>query len=195
MWKWVLVDMVIVYQPTPGLVEQPGIHGNARDVRTNGCVPGHSPLREKLRDFLQSHILRVPMLVLQMSQAFPHGALPDSAPFHRAPPHCPNSRWKFIMLTSKADAISSRQMEHSPGPVCRNAHSSRRRAKRRSCSTSFDRLCIVLKTAFSHRRRRAVASPGEICCDRQVGDVARFSIMTSWKPSMAIFESGNINRS
>ena len=38
-------------------------------------------------------------------------------------------------------------------------------------------------------------SAGEICHDCQVGDMARFSTTTSWNPFVAIFESGNINRS
>ena len=69
-----------------------GTVGNSQQcprVRTKGRlpqVPGHSPRREKLRDVLQSNILRTPMLVLQMSQAVTHGALPNCAPFNRAPP-------------------------------------------------------------------------------------------------------------
>ena len=89
MRKWVLVDPVIVNQATSGLVEQLGIHRNARNVQTKGRlphVPGHSPWREKLRYVLYSDILWAPMLFMQMSQAVTDGALPNSAPFDRAPP-------------------------------------------------------------------------------------------------------------
>ena len=86
-------------------------------------------------------------------------------------------------------------MEQNPGALCRNAHSGRRQANRRSLSTSFDRFCIILKTAFGHRRRREVTSSGEMCRDRQVRDAVRFSTTISWNQFVAIFESGNINRS
>ena len=100
------------------------------------------------------------------------------------------------MWMSKADAISSWHGAKSWSVMSkRPLYSGRRRANRRSLSPSFDRFCIVLKTAFGHRRRREVTFAGEICCDHQVGDAARFSTTISWKLFVAMFESGNINRS
>ena len=53
MRKWVLVHTVLVYQPTPGLMEKAGIYCDARQVRTKSHlsnVPGHRPRRKELRD-------------------------------------------------------------------------------------------------------------------------------------------------
>ena len=89
MRKGVLVDPVLAHQATSGLVKQLRIHRDARNVRTKGRlphVPGHCPWREQLRYVLDSDILRSPVLFMQMSQAVTDGALPNSAPFVRAPP-------------------------------------------------------------------------------------------------------------
>ena len=164
--------------------------------KSRGTVHGREKLVRNLCDVLQSDILRAPMLILQMFQALTHRTLPNSTPLHRAPPQLSQLQMEVhhVDVQGKCDLLLT-DREKSRSIMDRKAHSGRRRADRRSRSTSFDRRRIIQKTAFGHRRGREVISPGEICRERQVGDAARFSTRLSWKPSVASFESGNINRS
>ena len=182
MGKWVLVDMILVYQMAPGLVEQSGIHSNPRNVRTKGRhpqVPGHSPRMEELWYVLQCDILRTPVLVLQMSQTVTRRALPDSTPFHQAPP-------QLSQLQMNVDHMDVQGRGDLFLPDRAKSRLNMPKRPLRAMTSKTTEPLHLLRT-LSHGPKYSLRPssversniPGEICHDRQVGDAARFSTRTS----------------
>ena len=112
--------------------------------------------------FFRAKYCEPPCLSCKCPQAVTNGALLNSTPFNRAPPQLSQLQMGIHHVNVQGRCDLHLTYGAKPGALCRNAHSGRRRANRRRRSTSFDRFCIVLKTAFVHHRRRDVTSWGNM---------------------------------
>ena len=126
------------------------------------------------------------MFLCQMLQAGPSRPLLHCTPFDRAAP-------QLAQLQMARYHVGVQGRVHSG--ITDATKSRPTVASRRRHSTFDARRRKVLNTAFGQRRHNEVMSAGESCDDLQVGEVVRFSMITSWKPSIPNLASGSISRS